>query len=134
MLYKTKLKLCVFSALMITIITAAVYLSKTHDFCSNEIYGEYLAPDKVHKAVVFNRDCGATTDFNTQLSVLLADEEPTKGNALIVGSHYPSEPTKVTWLDEQNLEVLIPQHAKVYHQNAVPKDGVHLHFQVSEIN
>lgn len=51
MLYKTELKLSVFLTVMIVIISEEVYLNKTHDFCSNEIYGEYLAPDKVHKAV-----------------------------------------------------------------------------------
>jgi hypothetical protein len=38
--------------------------------CENEIVSEIPNPDKTLKVVIFQRSCGATTDFSTQISVL----------------------------------------------------------------
>ena len=38
--------------------------------CENEIVSEIPNPDKTLKAVIFQRSCGATTGFSTQISVL----------------------------------------------------------------
>jgi hypothetical protein len=43
--------------------------------CANEVLQTGLSPDGRLKAVVFERDCGATTDFSTQVSVLPAGEK-----------------------------------------------------------
>ena len=54
--------------------------------CENEVTQSVLAPSGKLKAVVFNRGCGATTGFNTQVSILDAGRElPDEGgNVLIV--------------------------------------------------
>ncbi len=38
--------------------------------CKNEIVSEIPSPDKTLKVVIFQRDCGATTGFSTQISML----------------------------------------------------------------
>ncbi len=38
--------------------------------CKNGIVSEISSPDGMFKAVIFQRDCGATTGFSTQVSVL----------------------------------------------------------------
>jgi len=38
--------------------------------CENEIVSEIPNPDKTLKVVIFQRSCGATTGFSTQISVL----------------------------------------------------------------
>jgi len=43
------------------------------DPCGNTIVEALPSPDGSHKAVVFVRNCGATTDFSTQMSVLRGD-------------------------------------------------------------
>ncbi len=40
------------------------------DMCGNDVTKEVISPDGKMKAVVFQRDCGATTGFSTQISVL----------------------------------------------------------------
>lgn len=40
--------------------------------CANVVLAEYLSPGGKHRVVVFERDCGATTDSSTQASVLRA--------------------------------------------------------------
>jgi hypothetical protein len=38
--------------------------------CGNDTMAEFLSPDASAKLVVFQRDCGATTVFRTQASLL----------------------------------------------------------------
>lgn len=44
------------------------------DLCGNTVLAEAVSPDQRHKAVVFQRDCGATTGFSTQVSVIGAQD------------------------------------------------------------
>jgi hypothetical protein len=54
--------------------------------CENEVTQSVLAPSGRLKAVVFNRGCGATVGFNTQVSILEAGRQlpDDGGNVLIV--------------------------------------------------
>ena len=66
------------------------------DLCGNEVARTVLSPSGKMKAVVFNRNCGATTGFNTQVSILpvssaLPDDG---GNTLILDG---TVPLKVEW-------------------------------------
>ncbi|WP_288459305.1 hypothetical protein [uncultured Sphingomonas sp.] len=49
---------------------AFMALSGCSDTCSNTIVSRARAPHGQHEAVMFQRDCGATTGFSTQISVL----------------------------------------------------------------
>jgi hypothetical protein len=75
--------------------------------CGKEQYITLLSPDKAHKAVVFQRDCGATTGFTTQVSVLDADQElENEGGNVLVSSGKPSElPLSLIWIDSTKLLV-----------------------------
>jgi len=63
------------------------------DPCGNEVLASVTSPDGGVVAVVFQRDCGATTDFSTQVSAVPSGakflEQPTvfratqKGNVFI---------------------------------------------------
>ena len=44
------------------------------DMCGNKILSQSVSPDGTKKLVVFQRDCGATTGFSTQASLLAGDE------------------------------------------------------------
>jgi hypothetical protein len=54
-------------------------LSGCSDGCANSPISRADAPDGLHSAVMFQRDCGATTDFSTQISVLKQGHEPSGG-------------------------------------------------------
>src|SRR5258706_8051868 len=57
------------------------------DMCGNKIVNEINSPDKKCKVVIFTRDCGATTGFSTQVSVIESDDKLEKndnGNILIM--------------------------------------------------
>jgi len=44
--------------------------SLSRGMCANEVIEDVVSPDGKSKVVLFQRDCGATTDFSTQASVL----------------------------------------------------------------
>lgn len=45
-----------------------------NDLCGNQLLSEIPSPDQAYKIAVFQRDCGATTGFTTQVSLLKAEE------------------------------------------------------------
>lgn len=79
--------------------------------CANQIIRVYPSPDERRKVVVFQRDCGATSAYSTQASVLDANAEmPTEsGNVFIARvGRATSGPgggpeLRVRWLDERHL-------------------------------
>jgi hypothetical protein len=48
-------------------------ISALEDLCGNDPISETPSPNGQMKVVVFQRDCGATTGFSTQVSVLPID-------------------------------------------------------------
>ena len=56
-----------------------IALSGCSDGCGNSPISRADAPDGLHSAVMFQRDCGATTGFSTQISVLKQAQEPSGG-------------------------------------------------------
>ncbi len=93
--------------LVIVVATMTVFYIDSQHMCGNEIYAEYLSPDKAYKAVVFQRDCGATTGFSTQISILEADEVlgNSKGNIYIVDGHPKQAAPNVHWHSENKLTI-----------------------------
>ncbi|MEW8629142.1 MAG: hypothetical protein AB2591_04005 [Candidatus Thiodiazotropha sp.] len=75
--------------------------------CSNQIASELASPDKKHLAVVFERSCGATTGFSTQVSVLKEKNEfkNEAGNILIAEGHPNTTGIELAWLNENVLLV-----------------------------
>ncbi len=56
-----------------------LFLSGCSDACSNSVVARANSPDGLHSAVMFQRDCGATTGFSTQVSVLEHGKEASGG-------------------------------------------------------
>lgn len=67
------------------------------------------------KAVVFNRNCGATTGFNTQVSIISASAAlPDEGgNTLILGG---AVPLKVEWRSDSMLQLYGLGPARLFKQ------------------
>jgi hypothetical protein len=81
--------------------------------CGNEVLKEVASPIGKMKAVIFQRDCGATTDFTTQVSVLSKDEKLSDagGNAFAADTNHGEAMSgqgggpvvEVSWLSENEL-------------------------------
>lgn len=102
----------------------------TSGMCGTRIATEVPSPSSRLKAVVYELDCGATTDFSTQVAVLKAGEEPedSAANAFIADSNHAAIPVSsigvidvhVQWLSNVELKIQYPERARVFkHQNRV---------------
>jgi hypothetical protein len=73
-------------------IFAALLLAGCGDVgCGNEVSYRAPSPNGKVEAVVFNRNCGATTDFNTQLSIVPASQVPEGSGDILVLGHCAAE-------------------------------------------
>ena len=75
--------------------------------CANSVTERVSAPDGKHDAVVFTRDCGATTGFSTQIAIVnaKADVPNDAGNVFVA----PDESVvRIAWAGP---DTLIVQHA-----------------------
>lgn len=77
------------------------------DICGNDVYSTTISPGKKYKAVVFQRDCGATTGFSTQLSIIDVDKEleNTPGNIFIIDGEPQFVAPKIFWNSDNELVV-----------------------------
>lgn len=83
--------------------------------CENDVVSSALSPSGKWKAVVFQRGCGATTDFNTQVSVLPAERglPDDSGNIYVIDG---KGPVNVSWMSDSELEVRAKVSRNVYKQ------------------
>jgi hypothetical protein len=51
--------------------------------CSNKVIAEADSPDGTLRATVFERDCGATTDFSRIVSITGKEEDYTRENSFV---------------------------------------------------
>ncbi|USD35837.1 hypothetical protein [Ferrimonas sp. SCSIO 43195] len=73
--------------------------------CDNIEYASIPNPDESYRAVIFQRDCGATTGFNTQISILQFNDDLTDsaGNIFIIDGHPKDVAPTVSWASENTL-------------------------------
>lgn len=101
-------------------------LSGCSVLCDNDLVKETLSPDGKWKAVVFQRDCGATTGFSTQLSVLKAAKNlPNRnGNVLIADTDHGKAPAakwggpdvQARWPSNNILQVSFHPATRIFKQ------------------
>jgi len=105
------------------------------DMCGNQVLSRVAFPGGGHQAVIFERDCGATTGFSTQVSVLPGDstfqEQPSfwngteQGNVLVIDDDHGAAPAgtgggpevAARWDDEQHLDLTYHPRARVFRAN-----------------
>lgn len=101
-----------------------ISISGCESMCANEVLHEIPSPDKQLKAVVFQRDCGATTGFSTQVSIMKIDKKlPNTGGDVFSADtghgKVPSGPgggpkIEVVWKGPRQLLVKYPQKARIF--------------------
>ena len=94
--------------------------------CGTSLIARVGSPSHHYDALIFGRDCGATTDFSTQVSLIEAGAPLPKsaGNLFIadtdrgkVAAGPGGGPTvQVRWLSEDRLEVAYPTGTRVFKQ------------------
>jgi hypothetical protein len=86
--------------------------------CRNELGLEVLQPNGKWKAVSFQRDCGATTGFSTQISIIPANTKLKNkaGNVFTMDSNHGQASLRVDmeWVDTNTLQIAYPKRARVF--------------------
>lgn len=93
--------------------------------CDNQPLSEAKSPGGAHRAVVFTRNCGATTGFSTQVSILPGGGELPNdgGNAFVADDDHGAAPAgpgggpvvEAVWLGENRLRIRHHPRARVFH-------------------
>jgi hypothetical protein len=109
-----------------SIVLAATALSLagcSGDMCGNDIVSAMTSPDGVWDAVLFERNCGATTGLTTQISVLPHGEKLSgKGNVFIADADHGRAAAgpwggpwaEMRWLAADHLQVTHARNARVF--------------------
>ena len=110
-------------ACAVPLLVIAAFLYTAGDMCGNYPHKEYFSPNKKYKAVVFQRDCGATTGFSTQISIIKASESliNESGNIYIIKGHPEKVAPSLIWRSNSELQINRPLSGKEFH--AVSKWG-----------
>ncbi len=102
---------------------ALVCLSACENPCGNEIVRELPSPDQKSKAVLFTQNCGVTTDYTSQVSILSRGEAfSADGNAFIADSNHGAAETipqggpvvSMTWTAPDALLVTYANQSRVF--------------------
>lgn len=114
-------KVFLWSAVAMAGVVAAGYASlpfieHTLFACDEMDYRTIPSPDGSLEAVVHERDCGATTPFNTQVSVVkrLPVAETSREPLFVVRGQYD---LPVRWIDDTALAIGIPAGEQVYRKD-----------------
>ena len=95
--------------------------------CDNEVVKAVDSPSGKFKAVTFGRGCGATTGFNTQVSIVDGDTSVPNGsgNVMIVDDEVPLE---IRWLSDNELAISGWRKTQVFKQEA-SVNGVRIRYE-----
>lgn len=97
--------------------------------CGVESVDSILSPDASKKVEVFIVDCGATTDWSTQVSILNSNEvvgQNTRGNVMRLGGKQQVIPT---WAGLDSVEILYDD-SKIFKQ-VEEVDGVSISYALN---
>lgn len=108
------------------ILLIIVFLTGCGDMCGTEQLISEISPNGKLKAVSYLYDCGATTGFSTQVSVIPIDGEiDSAGNVLITDGR---NKLQLKWLSDTELLVSSIKDLKIYKQ-VIELEGINVSYQ-----
>lgn len=122
---------------MAIVFLAMARLFLPDDMCGNDIIGTGLSPDKQLRVVIFYRDCGATTGYGEQVSILDSRHSlpNTGGNIFITDDNHGAAPNGVNietkWLNSRQLQISYDNRARIFKKKKQYK-GVSILYQEIE--
>jgi hypothetical protein len=135
----TLIRLCdAARVIRLSAVLVVALLSGCSDLCGNDSFLKFKSPLGTRKVVVFRRNCGATTAFSTQASLLTAnaDEPKSGGNILVLDDDHGKVPVgpsgrlevSVTFADDSTVTLRYPARARVFTRIS-NRDGATIHFE-----
>lgn len=105
------------------LLMTAQLLTACGDVCENTLVKSVASPDGQRRAVLFERNCGATTGFSTHISILDGDDRPSgSGNVFIANADndvaasalWGGPWADVQWISATQLQLTHDAGAAVY--------------------
>jgi hypothetical protein len=103
--------------------------SWTRGLCGNELLSRLPSPDGAQDAVIYERDCGATTDFSTQVTLLTsgAPLPETPSPIVVIDSDHGRAPRgpgggpviEAIWIAPDSLVLRFDARARVFVQQTM---------------
>ena len=116
----------------------AILLAGCGDGCRNQLISRVDSPGGAHSAVLFQRGCGATTGFSTQISVLPASTEPPGGgnvfradtghDAAVRTGAWHGPWAEVRWLSPRYLLIRHAEGARLFARSP-EADGIRISYE-----
>ncbi len=126
---KSGLKLLIAAPIVLVLaILLLFHFFNATGLCANKVYKEVYSPNNKIKAVLFSRDCGATTDFSTQISIMYQYESlknNESGNLFISDSDHGKaprgitggSPVKIDWITDDSIHITYHSDARIFKRN-----------------
>ncbi|QAY75186.1 hypothetical protein [Sphingosinicella sp. BN140058] len=122
---------------MIIVSAAAALWWFAGEMCENTIVQTIESPDRQHIVTMFERNCGATSGFTTQASVLDHGAVPTgSGNAFVADADHGKARTgewggpwaEMRWLSNQHVLIRYARGSRIFEQDE-QVSGVEITYQ-----
>ncbi|MCD9028793.1 hypothetical protein LDO26_11305 [Luteimonas sp. BDR2-5] len=94
--------------------------------CENEVAFRVPSPSGKKDAVVYSRNCGATTGFNTQLQIVAAGSQPRGGSAALAMDG--DIPLKLVWQSDGALVIAGVGQGRIFGRES-SSNGVSLTYE-----
>ena len=117
-------------ALLLLVFVAGAFFFVAYNFlsfddtCQNEVLSELANPNGQVKAVIFQRNCGATTGFSTQVSILEFKDKlyNDSGNVFVADTNHGEAPSdenggpkvEAEWIGNNNLKLSYHSKARTF--------------------
>jgi hypothetical protein len=121
----------------LSVLLVAILLGGCSEACQNTVVERWLAPNGQNEAVLFQRDCGATTGFSTQVSLVRAGADPDAGgNIFRADDDHGKAKTgswggpwaEVRWNSPNELVVRYAEGSRIFDQET-SESGVTVRYQ-----
>tara|TARA_R110001606_G_scaffold334961_1_gene482946 strand:- start:12 stop:407 length:396 start_codon:yes stop_codon:yes gene_type:complete len=82
------------------------------NMCDNTIIATKFSPNQNNKIVLFERSCGATTGFSTQVSILEKENDLENENSAILITEKDS--LNIKWINDDEVSIEIKKNSEVF--------------------
>ena len=114
-------------------LTAAFIVPKIFlNSCKNQIVESYMSPDNKYEIILFLRDCGATTGFSTQVSIIeTGNELPNKGGNIFIADEGDTPVSlgswggpfvELKWISQDKMIIEYPKASRIFKNEMQYKD------------
>ena len=119
------------------LVVGLIALNGCSDGCINSTISRADAPDGLQSAVMFERDCGATTGFSTQASIVKQGGEPSGGGNIFradddhgaaVAGDWGGPWAEMRWLARDHLLIRYAAKSRLFRQGE-KVSGVRISYQ-----